>query len=742
MKIGYVTAKFPFWPGEQFFEPEVRSLARLAQVVVIPIRAPSATSYYPGLGATALPGAMFDRRVAAAALAECLRNPAGVAQTFVAIAFGRASLRSRVVNLAVFPKALQVAFETRRLGLEHLHAQWLTSPATVAYVASRLTGVPFSVSAHSHDVFAQNLVVAKTARAEFVRLVSKRNRADIAARLPQELVAKCHVVHVGVDVPQTIAEPPPRVPRLLCPARLDRVPFVKGHNDLLEAFTILRARGVDFRCEFAGDGELRDEIARRIGQLGLGGVVRMLGNVEHGKLLGALGRGDYDLVVLASHEEGDRHEGIPVALMEAMAAGVPVVATRTGSIGELVDSNSGILVEQRAPQSLAAAIERLARDRALCRRFGSHARTRIAAAFATGETTRQLAQLIGIEAARAEGPVPRQPRGGRWTQGTGRYGASADHSIRVFSKSIHTVMEVTRALRKFATFFTFVLAVLVMASGALAAPVSPDYLIRVGDTLSVTVFGEATLSQASLRVLPGGNISMPLVGDVPVAGRTPTQASAAVARSLARYLRSPKVTVAVIIPATVDVMLLGNVKVPGKYPLLPGSRLTDAIAAAGGLGPTDGPLPNARLQTVDGHVDEVSLQKLFQEGDVSLNYPVENQMTIYVISPLPVTVQVWGAVDHPGDVNIKEGDHLVQAIARAGPSVNANSDLNKVELRRTMPDGSIKVTTVNLYDVLRSGNASRDPVLQKGDVVYVPTAKKKPDLLSPLTTLLFLLPRL
>ena len=90
----------------------------------------------------------------------------------------------------------------------------------------------------------------------------------------------------------------------------------------------------------------------------------------------------------------------------------------------------------------------------------------------------------------------------------------------------------------------------------------------------------------------------------------------------------------------------------------------------------------------------------------------------------------------------KEGDHLVQAIARAGPSVNANSDLNKVELRRTMPDGSIKVTTVNLYDVLRSGNASRDPVLQKGDVVYVPTAKKKPDLLSPLTTLLFLLPRL
>jgi len=739
VKIGYVTAKFPFWPGEQFFEPEVRSLARLAQVVVIPIRAPSGASYYPGLGATALPGAMFDRRVAAAALAECLRNPAGVALALAAIVFGRASLRSRVVNLAVFPKALQVAFETRRLGLDHLHAQWLTSPATVAYVASRLTGVPFSVSAHSHDLFAENLVVAKAAHAEFVRLVSKRNRADIAARLPQELVAKCHVVHLGVDVPQTIAEPPPRVPRLLCPARLDRV---KGHADLLEAFTILRARGVDFRSEFAGDGELRDEIARRIAQLGLGGVVRMLGNVEHGKLLGALGRGDYDLAVLASHEEGDQHEGIPVALMEAMAAGVPVVATRTGSIDELVDTDSGILVEQRAPQALAAALERLVRDRGLRRRLGLNARARIVAEFASGGTTRQLARLIRADGARTEGPEPRRVRGGRWTQGTGRYGASADNPVRVFSKSISRLMEVTRALRKFASFFAFVLAVSIMTAGAMADSVSPDYRIRVGDTLSVTVFGEEKLSQPSLRVLPGGNISMPLVGDVLVGGRTPTQASAAVARSLARYLRSPKVTIAIVIPATVDVLVLGNVKVPGKYPLQPQSRLTDAIAAAGGLGLTDGPLPNARLQTIDGHVNEVSLQKLFQEGDVSLNYPVENQMTIYVISPLPITVQVWGAVDHPGDVNIKEGDHLVQAIARAGPSVNANSDLNKVELRRTMPDGSIRVSTVNLYDVLKSGNASRDPVLQKGDVVYVPMAKKKPDLLSPLTTLLFLLPRL
>jgi polysaccharide biosynthesis/export protein len=301
--------------------------------------------------------------------------------------------------------------------------------------------------------------------------------------------------------------------------------------------------------------------------------------------------------------------------------------------------------------------------------------------------------------------------------------------------------EYSQSMRKFATVFAFALATLVTAGGASAAGVSTDYRIHSGDTLSVSVFGEATLSQPSLRVLPGGNISMPLAGTISVAGLTPSAASNVIARALSRYLRYPKVTVAVVTPATLDVLVLGNVKTPGKYSLQSESRLTDAIAAAGGLGVTDGPLPNARLQTADGHVVEISLQRLLQQGEAALNEPVQNEMTIYVISPLPVTVQVWGAVDHPGDVSIKEGDRLVQAIARAGPSPNQNPDLNNIQVRRLLLDGSSRTFTVNLYDILKSGNAGRDPVMEKGDVVYVPQAKKKTDFLGPLTTLLLFLPK-
>jgi polysaccharide export outer membrane protein len=290
-------------------------------------------------------------------------------------------------------------------------------------------------------------------------------------------------------------------------------------------------------------------------------------------------------------------------------------------------------------------------------------------------------------------------------------------------------MEVPLSVRNGVLSAVFALLAVATAGRASAAP-SPDYHIRVGDTVSVTVYGEAALTIPTLRVLSGGAIGMPLAGDVVIAGMTPPDASKAVARALSRYLRQPKVTVAVVTAATVDVLVLGNVKTPGKYPLQPESRLTDALAAAGGLGPVDGQLPLARLQAADGTVTEVPLQKLLQQGDVSLNVPLSNEMTIIVTAPLTMNVQVFGAVDHPGDVALKEGDRLLSAIARAGTSPTLNPDLNRVVLRRIQDDGTPKTTTINLYDIVNGGDLKKDTVLQKGDVVFVPQAKTKQNFLS------------
>jgi len=257
-----------------------------------------------------------------------------------------------------------------------------------------------------------------------------------------------------------------------------------------------------------------------------------------------------------------------------------------------------------------------------------------------------------------------------------------------------------------------------------ALAVGGDYTVRVGDTLSVTVYNEATLTQPALRVLPGGAVAMPLAGEVKVAGLTTTGASRAIAKALAKYLKNPSVTVAVALVGPLDVLVLGNVRNPGKYTLQPEGRLTDAIAAAGGLGPTNGDLPKARLQSSDGTVKEISLQKLLHEGDVSLNVPVENEMTVYVASPLTLNVQVFGAVDHPGDVLLYQGDRVLEAIARAGTNPALNPDLNRVMVRRVGDDGKPSVQTVNVYDIVKSQDISKDIALQKGDVIYVPQAGK------------------
>lgn len=275
-------------------------------------------------------------------------------------------------------------------------------------------------------------------------------------------------------------------------------------------------------------------------------------------------------------------------------------------------------------------------------------------------------------------------------------------------------------------------AIPVTSASRLSVPT--DYRIRAGDNVSLSVFGEPGLTEDKpVTVLPGGTIAVPLVGVVTVGGMTTRQASNAIARKLQRYLRSPKVTLSVVSLGQVVTLVLGNVKTPGKYALEQPARVTDVIAAAGGLGPTDGDLPTARLVNPDGSITQISLQKLLRDGDTSLNVPVANGTEVYVPAPTTFDIRVLGAVAKPGDVALHEGDDLAMAIARAAPSEQENPDLNNIVVTRTSLDGKTTTTKVNLYDILKKGDLSLDMKMQKGDLVYVPSSPKKgPGLLDGL----------
>src|SRR5579872_143261 len=284
----------------------------------------------------------------------------------------------------------------------------------------------------------------------------------------------------------------------------------------------------------------------------------------------------------------------------------------------------------------------------------------------------------------------------------------------------------TRGLAKGAA-FALACALLLLAGfagTARADSASNTYLIHGNDQLNVVVYGDQSLTQ-TVTVLPNGFITLPLVGPVHVGNQTPDQAAQTITRALQKFVKHPVVTVSVAQQGPLNVLVLGNVKTPGKYSLPPNSHITDAIAAAGGVGPVDGPYPDARVGSSTGTASSVSLQKLLHDGDTSQNVAVQDSSIVYIPSPVQITVEVLGSVDHPGDVQLNEGDRLSMAIAKAGNSPTANSDLNRIHITRTLPNGQVQNFDVNLYQKLEQGDLSKDLVMEKGDVVFVPQSHGK-----------------
>jgi polysaccharide export outer membrane protein len=257
---------------------------------------------------------------------------------------------------------------------------------------------------------------------------------------------------------------------------------------------------------------------------------------------------------------------------------------------------------------------------------------------------------------------------------------------------------------------------------ALAA--ASETTIHPGDQLSVQVYGDQSLTQ-NVTVLNDGTIAYPLVGQVPVAGKTPEQAAAILRERLLKFVRHPVVTIAITQLAQPNVMVLGDVKNPGKYALPSDAKLSDAIAAAGGLVNIDGDYPKARISDPNGRITQVNLQKLFRGGDTQMDTALSEGDVVYVPGPVQFYVNVAGAVDHPGPIQVNQGDGLAVAIAKAGNSANSQADLNHVRLIRTGADGKQHTEEIDLYKALQGSDQAANVALQKGDTIYVPQARQR-----------------
>ncbi|HUF76927.1 MAG TPA: glycosyltransferase [Longimicrobiales bacterium] len=413
--MAYVMSRFPKIT-ETFILYEMRALQELgAHVEVFPLRRepdgprhPEAVDYE----ARAHFAPFVSGSIVRANWRKLRRDPGLYVRTWWhALRRTWGSPRFFLGALVHYPKCVLFAEQMERLAVDHIHAHFATHPALAALLIHRLTGIPYSFTAHGSDLHVDRTMLAdKVDEASFVVAVSAYNRSLILEECGQEHADEVVVIHCGADPsvfgdeatgsrlagisdsgsgsPGHSADPALRV---ACVASLEEV---KGHRFLLQACRLLIDRGVDVRCDLAGGGGLRKPLERLVDELSLRDHVGLHGAVPRPEVRRILS--EADVAVLASYPTADgRREGIPVALMEAMMSGLPVVASGLSGIPELVDhGHTGYLVAPGDPWSLADRLEELAASPELRRRMGAAGRCKVVTEFDLTRTARLLLQEI------------------------------------------------------------------------------------------------------------------------------------------------------------------------------------------------------------------------------------------------------------------------------------------------------------------------------------------------------------
>lgn len=311
------------------------------------------------------------RALLPAALRTIRRHPAGSLRA----ALWTLTRHSRAATRNLLHALVLVDLLARR-GPAHLHAHFLHSPAAIAYIAKKISGQPYSLTGHAKDIYTtlEENVVLRCNAAEFVTTCTAANRAYLIERVGLD-AAKVHLCRHGVDVDRLAATQRRPVPgRIVSVGRL--VPK-KGFADLIDACAILHQRGVAFHLRIIGSGDLRGELGRRAEAAGIGDRVHLVGACSQDEVIAELAAASVFALAPVVMPDGDR-DGIPNVLLEAMAAGVPVVTTDVSGIPEVVaNAVTGLLVPEHRPERLADALAALLGDQARAAEIGRAGRAHV-----------------------------------------------------------------------------------------------------------------------------------------------------------------------------------------------------------------------------------------------------------------------------------------------------------------------------------------------------------------------------
>ena len=317
------------------------------------------------------------------------------------------SLRLRKVFIKEFLQAGHIADELHRAGdVGHLHGHFCHGVATITWFASRLTGIPFSFTAHAKDIYQADLnpgklLERKMKAAKFVATCTCANADVLRGRHARP--CEIRTIYHGLDTAYFSPLPRPATPALPVILSVGRFVEKKGFDQLIEACALLNRAGVRFNCLIVGErGSAYDAIRALIQARGLSDMVQLKGAVAQDELRDIYRAAHAFALPCQVMEDGDR-DGFPNVLAEAMAMGVPVVSTAISGIPEMIDDGiHGLLVAPRDARALADALRRVLTDAALHSALAHAGRQRICERFDSRRTTLALRDLFNAQLHRSQ----------------------------------------------------------------------------------------------------------------------------------------------------------------------------------------------------------------------------------------------------------------------------------------------------------------------------------------------------
>jgi glycosyltransferase involved in cell wall biosynthesis len=391
MRVGYVVKRYPRY-SETFIVTEI--LAQEAaglQVEIFALLPPIDTHFQDSLAHVKAPVHYLLPEIPKASemWAGICKTAAIYPRVWQELAFA-AGEEARDVH-----QAMLLSQKIAARGITHLHAHFASSPTTVAMLASRFTGVPYTFTAHAKDIFHESVqqrdLERKLSGAAAVVTVSNYNR-DFLRETYGAAAGRVQRIYNGLDLEKlhflSAAERPPRI------VGVGRLVEKKGFGCLIEACAILKERGRRFDCEIVGDGEQEPSLRQMIVDLHLSEHVRLIGSRPQAQVFKIIQSGAVFAAPCIIGKDSNR-DGLPTVLLEAMALGTPCISTDVTGIPEVIrDGQTGLIVPQHDAHALAAGLEKLLGDAALRVRLAGAARRLIENNFDTHRNTQTLREMF------------------------------------------------------------------------------------------------------------------------------------------------------------------------------------------------------------------------------------------------------------------------------------------------------------------------------------------------------------